>query len=663
MNALLQVLPAGGWERLAADALWQSSALAAVGLLVAWLLRHRAALRAAVLLSAAMLSVVAPLLSMVVRATGVGALAHPIAAQPAKLASVDQLAENDRSPAERDEWVAGSLSDSFGKTAFETNTFADTPATKSSWSPARAWPWLVGAWLAASGLLALRLMRGLACVRRAIGQAEPCTDPVIRAALARAAASVSVRLPEVFHSHAFATPALIALLRPRLFVPREMPDGVDWFAICCHELAHLARRDGASRLAVELCIVALPWQPLLWLARRQFRSACEEACDDWAVASGADPVEFAALLVSLVPNRPVAFTLGMAESSAATRRRIVRLLAMKGSIQPRLGFALGMVGWGLAIGLAVAVALLQSNSARKPSDPIQLPTNWTTSNPGTLRIPAWGDKPLADAIAQAAAALPKAAGPPPPYVIAVPDILLIDAIKVVPKAPYHIEPLDMLQIVVANPLLDLPISGSFAVDPSGMIDLGPPYGKVMVSGQTVDEAKKAIEDHLKSIIRDPQIAVSLSQTSGQQQITGEHHIGPDGRVNLGTYGSVYVAGMTIAEATKAIEEQLSKYLEQPRVSVDVFAYNSKVYYVIVEGDVEGDSIVRSPITGNETVLDALAQRAEKIPSLADSWVWVARAGGIILPVNWQGLVEGTDTTSNWQLQPGDRIVVRSKPRP
>ena len=141
----------------------------------------------------------------------------------------------------------------------------------------------------------------------------------------------------------------------------------------------------------------------------------------------------------------------------------------------------------------------------------------------------------------------------PTYIIEPPDILLIDAVKLVPKAPYHIEPLDVLQIQVANPLIDQPIAGPYPVDPGGAVDLGPAYGKVLVEGQTVDEAQHTIETHLKSILRDPQVSVSLAQSSGQQQIAGEHLVGPDGTVNLGTYGTVYVAGMTIAEAKDAIE--------------------------------------------------------------------------------------------------------------
>ena len=87
--------------------------------------------------------------------------------------------------------------------------------------------------------------------------------------------------------------------------------------------------------------------------------------------------------------------------------------------------------------------------------------------------------------------------------IGVPDILLIDAIKVVPKPPYHIEPQDLLQIVVLGTLLEMPINGPFRVDASGTVNLGPGYGKVKVAGLTSDEATVAIDKQLRSLLRSP----------------------------------------------------------------------------------------------------------------------------------------------------------------
>ncbi len=477
----------------------------------------------------------------------------------------------------------------------------------------------------------------------------------------------------------------------------------------CHELAHLARRDNLGRVVVELATIALPWQPLMWLVRQKFRAACEEACDQWAVAAGVDPVDFASLLVEFVPERRPAFALGMAESPSAARQRILRLLAMQGPVHPRLGRLLGIAGWVAAVGLAITLAMLQISRGPRLTDPIkpelgaagsavgapddqaaprrdeaELNTyiSWTMpasqagprgdalptfkAMPASGESPPWADTPLAEAIAKAAEALPKNTGRPAPYVIEPPDILLIDAVKLVPKAPYHIEPLDVLNITVANPLIDQPISGPFNVDPEGTINLGPPYGKVKVAGQTVDEALATIETHLKAALRDPQVAVYLSQTSGQQQIAGEHLVGPDGTVNLGSYGTVYVAGMTVAEAKDAVTALLTEYLEQPRVSLDVFSYNSKVYYIVVEGGDAGDHLLRAPITGNETVLDALALSTDgKIPNPAKCWVWVARPtpGQVLpeltLPVDLQAVLKG-DTRSNWRIMPGDRIFLRPR---
>ena len=197
----------------------------------------------------------------------------------------------------------------------------------------------------------------------------------------------------------------------------------------------------------------------------------------------------------------------------------------------------------------------------------------------------------------------------PPYVIEPPDILMINAIKVVPKSPHKIEPFDGLLIRVLGTLPDQSIADAFAVDPEGTVDLGPSYGRVKVVGLTIDEAQSAIHQHLSQVLESPQVSVSLAFSSGAQQIVGEHLVGPDGRVNLGTYGSVYVTGLTIDEARAAIEEQLSDYLEDPQVVVDIFAYNSKKYYVITQGAGFGDNVTTAPITGNETVLDAVATSA------------------------------------------------------
>ena len=250
----------------------------------------------------------------------------------------------------------------------------------------------------------------------------------------------------------------------------------------------------------------------------------------------------------------------------------------------------------------------------------------------------------------------------PPYVIEPPDILLVDALRVVPKPPFRIQSFDVLQVIVEGTLLEQPINGLYVVEPGGMLDLGPSYGKVMVGGQSLEEAQDSVFRHLKRTLRDPQVSLTLAQAAGQQQIAGEHLVGPDGTINLGTYGSVYVTGLTLEQAKNAIEGHLGKFLDAPLVSVDVFSYNSKVYYVITEGAGFGDNVVRFPVTGNETVLDAISQ-INGLSRLSSKDIWIARPApsGVgcdqILPVDIDAIMKGASTATNYQVLPGDRVYI------
>jgi polysaccharide biosynthesis/export protein len=254
----------------------------------------------------------------------------------------------------------------------------------------------------------------------------------------------------------------------------------------------------------------------------------------------------------------------------------------------------------------------------------------------------------------------------PPYTIEPPDILLIDAQRVVPLPPYHVEPLDSLYIQ-ANALATAPVGGLYPVDTDGTVNLGFSYGSVRVEGMTLPEAKTAIEEHLKKDIIKPEVQVYLGQSRALQQIRGEHLVRQDGTVGLGSYGEVSVVGKTLPEAKAAIEAYLATYLVKPEVSVDVYAFNSKVFYVIYDGGGAGQQITRLPITGNETVLDAVSQ-INGLTAVADKRrIWVARpvpacsADDEILPVDWCAVTKRGRTETNYQLFPGDRLYVEAQP--
>ncbi len=177
-----------------------------------------------------------------------------------------------------------------------------------------------------------------------------------------------------------------------------------------------------------------------------------------------------------------------------------------------------------------------------------------------------------------------------------------------PYPPYMIEPPDELEIAIRPPLPDGAPS-TFVVQPDGFVDLGF-AGDVFVTGLTLAEAEERIALHLTE----------------QRKANGSDRNDPDAN-------------------------------QRYEVSVRLANNQSKFYYVL--GAVGNQS--RFKCTGNETVLDAVLQANLRSNSLPDK-IYVSRphpAGGpdIILKVDWFGIRDRGDTLTNYQIQPGDRVIV------
>lgn len=269
----------------------------------------------------------------------------------------------------------------------------------------------------------------------------------------------------------------------------------------------------------------------------------------------------------------------------------------------------------------------------------------------------------------------------PDYVIEPPDVLTIDAVRLLPRSPYALRPLDVVRIQANGLPEDRPLSatGDYQISLDGTLVLGGGYDMVettplnddepqrvyrplRATGLTIEALREAVQVRLASVARDPEVWITLVQLAPQQEVSGEHLVAQDGTVNLGVYGKVRVVGMTVPEAKAAIEAQLSLRFDMPEVAVDVYGYNSKLYYVVTQGAGLGDQIVQFPITGNETALDAVSQ-VQGLTASSSTRMWIARPGANgcggdqILPVDWLGITQRGDTATNYQILPGDRLYV------
>lgn len=290
----------------------------------------------------------------------------------------------------------------------------------------------------------------------------------------------------------------------------------------------------------------------------------------------------------------------------------------------------------------------------------------------------------------------------PEYRVEPPDILLIEAVNNIRTQDAPLQVGDTLHIRLGNPepiileiseTPDAPLTeaerlqaqykfeeevrskyldGDFVIQPDGNVNLGPLYGKVHLAGLTLTDAQEQVANHLKGYARDaqgapiglkdPQVSVSLPDLAGKQQIAGEHLVRPDGTISLGIYGSVYVTGMSLDEVRYTLEQHLARFINQPEVVVDVLAYNSKAVYVITDGGGFGERVQKLPVTGNETVLDAIAS-IEGLSEVSSKRIWVARPAPAgtnaaqIMDVHWQAITQEGITSTNYQLFPGDRVYI------
>jgi protein involved in polysaccharide export with SLBB domain len=201
------------------------------------------------------------------------------------------------------------------------------------------------------------------------------------------------------------------------------------------------------------------------------------------------------------------------------------------------------------------------------------------------------------------------------------------------RPPHIVEPPDLLIVEVLEALPGRPISGERLVRPDGTISLGF-YGDIAVAGLTIPEIKEKIIQHLRRFITDEQLGmVELDDE------TGEPLIDP----------------RTKQPKTRAPKDSTT-------VFVDVTAYNSQNYYV--EGEVNTPG--RLPCTGGDTVLDVLSYAGGVLPSADRTKIRLVRSfpkgsPPRVLPVDYEEITMGTDSSTNYSILPNDRLVVPRDP--
>lgn len=136
----------------------------------------------------------------------------------------------------------------------------------------------------------------------------------------------------------------------------------------------------------------------------------------------------------------------------------------------------------------------------------------------------------------------------------------------------------------------------------------------------------------------------------------------DGTINLGTYGHLLVAGKTIPEIEIAVRAAVeAKTKDAGPITVRLVTRVSKVYYVLGEVNAPGSF----PVQGRETVLDAILAAGGLTDRASRRNIILTRPTTpdgcrVILPICYREIVQLGDTSTNYQIAPGDRIFVPTR---
>ena len=142
----------------------------------------------------------------------------------------------------------------------------------------------------------------------------------------------------------------------------------------------------------------------------------------------------------------------------------------------------------------------------------------------------------------------------------------------------------------------------------------------------------------------------------EPEITRTIPVRPDGKISLPLLNDVQASGLTAIQLSNSIHDGLTKYLNNPQVTVTVTEINSRRVYVT--GEVNRPGVI--PLLPDMTVLQGLSSAGgfTQFAKLKGIYVLRNESGKQTkLPFNYREVVKGKNQEQNILLLPGDVIVV------
>ena len=245
--------------------------------------------------------------------------------------------------------------------AFATTVTANSPlgTIRNAATAPISFPWqqaLLLLWIAGSAIGIFRILAALLSLAQARRQ-SPQLETIGNVA--------------VHQSPQGAMPIAFGLIHPTIFLPA---DAAAWpadrrRAVLEHELAHIRRRDPVTHLLARIALSFHWWNPIAWLAWKQFLREQERSADDLVLAGGTRATDYASHLVDIartMNTMPALAAVPMARASQLESRVAAILDTTVARSTPGRATRVIATLAGIAILLPMAAASPQASASAQP---------------------------------------------------------------------------------------------------------------------------------------------------------------------------------------------------------------------------------------------------------------------------------------------------------
>jgi Zn-dependent protease with chaperone function len=162
--------------------------------------------------------------------------------------------------------------------------------------------WVMLFWSCGAGVLALRMLLGLAWVKRLTNPAHNRSDPAWQARVDVLAARLGVgRKVRLGVADGLSGPVTAGWWRPVILLPAALATGMPpdlLEALLAHEMAHIRRHDYLVNLVQSAIEIVLFYHPTVWWLSNRIRVEREQIADDLAASTLGEPRRLALALSS-----------------------------------------------------------------------------------------------------------------------------------------------------------------------------------------------------------------------------------------------------------------------------------------------------------------------------------------------------------------------------